>query len=103
MELARSQADSYVKRTLIDPRRDASGIRSIIDRLSAEGPTLSTERLVTGCLELIGGYELLEDTRSMLMNYAEEGGPLQPGTPEFSERVGQMLQLIVSTQEYQFT
>ncbi len=33
------------------------GIRAIIDRLGAEGPTLSPERLVDGCLELLGHYE----------------------------------------------
>ena len=82
---------------------DASGIRSIIDRLVSEGPTLSAERLVNGCLELIGNYELLADTHTMLMTHAQEGGPLQTDAPEFAQRVGQMLQLIVSTQEYQFT
>ena len=30
------------------------GVRAIIDRLRAEGPTLSPERLVDGCLELLG-------------------------------------------------
>ena len=74
-----------------------------IDRLGSEGPTLSAERLVDGCLELIGNYELLADTHTMLMSHVQEGGPLQTDAPEFAERVGQMLQLIVSTQEYQFT
>jgi uncharacterized protein (DUF1800 family) len=81
---------------------DAEGVHSIINRLGAEGPTLSPERLVDGCLELLGGYELLDDTHTMLVTHAREGGALQSGTPEFAERVGQMLQLIVSTQEYQF-
>ena len=56
-----------------------------------------------GCLELMGSYALLEDTHTMLMSHAEEGGPLQTDAPDFDDRVGQMLQLIVSTQEYQFT
>ncbi|MFQ6030713.1 MAG: DUF1800 family protein, partial [Dehalococcoidia bacterium] len=79
------------------------GIRAIIDRLGSEGPTISPERLLEGCLELIGCYELTEDTHSMILDQAQQGGAVQTGTEEFAERVGQMLQFIVSTQEYQFT
>jgi uncharacterized protein (DUF1800 family) len=79
------------------------GIRAIIDRLGAEGPTISAERLVDGCLEMMGGYELTEDNRALLLSHARTGGALRTGTKEFAQRVGQMLQLIVSTQEYQLT
>jgi uncharacterized protein (DUF1800 family) len=78
------------------------GIRAIIDRLGAEGPTLTPERLVDGCLELLGHYELAEDTHSMLVEHAKKGGELRTGTDDFGQRVGQMLQLIASTQEYLF-
>jgi hypothetical protein len=78
------------------------GIRTIIDRLGAEGPTLSAERLVDGCLELLGHYELADDTHSMLVEHAQKGGELRTGTEDFAQRVGQMLQLIASTQEYLF-
>jgi uncharacterized protein (DUF1800 family) len=78
------------------------GIRAIIDRLGAEGPTLTPERLVDGCLELLGHYELAEDTHSMLLEHAQKGGELRTGTEDFAQRVGQMLQLIASTQEYLF-
>ena len=43
------------------------GVRAIIDRLSSEGPALSPERLVDQCLELLGAYELTEETRSRLV------------------------------------
>ena len=78
------------------------GIRSIISRLSFQGPIMSPERLVDGCLDLLGGYELAEETRSKLVAHAERGGELRTGTEEFNRRVGQTLQLIVATQEYQF-
>ena len=78
------------------------GIRAIIDRLGAEGSTLSAERLVQGCLEMLGHYELPEDTYSMLVAHARKEGELRTSTKDFDQRVGQMLQLIVATQEYLF-
>lgn len=84
-------------------RINTPGIRAIIERLGSEGSTIPAERLVEGCLEMLGGYELTEETRNLLLTHAQQGGALRPGTEEFAQRVGQMLQLIVSTQEYQFT
>ena len=81
---------------------DLPGIRSIVDRLSSEGPTMSPERLVEGCLDMLGGYKLADDTRSKLVSHAERGGELRIGTDDFAGRVGQTLQMIVATQEYQF-
>ena len=78
------------------------GVRAIIDRLGSEGATISPERLVDGCLEMLGGYELAEDTHALMLAHAEKGGTLQTGTQEFAERVGETLQLLVSTQEYLF-
>ena len=78
------------------------GVRSIVDKLSSQGPTLSPERLVDGCLDMLGCYQLAEETRSTLVVHAGRGGEVRTGTEEFAQRVGQMLQLIVATQEYQF-
>ena len=81
---------------------DLPGVRSIIDRLGSEGASLSPERLVDGCLEMLGSYELADKTRGKLVAQAQTGGEVRTGSDEFSHRVGQMLQLIVATQEYQF-
>jgi uncharacterized protein (DUF1800 family) len=78
------------------------GIRAIINRLRAEGPTLSVERLVDGCLELLGHYALPADTYSLLVTHAQKGGELRTGSADFAGRVGQTLQLIAATQEYLF-
>jgi uncharacterized protein (DUF1800 family) len=83
-------------------RVDAPGIQAIIQRLGSEGPTISAERLVDGCLEMLGGYDLMEETRALLLSHAQTAATLRTGTEEFAQSVGQMLQLIVSTQEYQF-
>jgi hypothetical protein len=78
------------------------GVRAIINRLRAEGPTLSPEDLVHGCLKLLGHYELPEDTRRMLLGDVQKGGELRTDADDFAQRVGQTLQLIVATQEYLF-
>ncbi len=78
------------------------GVRDILARLRAEGPTLSPERLVDGCLDLLGGYKLAEETRSELVTLARNGGELQTGVADFSQRAAQMLQSIVATTEYLF-
>ena len=77
------------------------GVRAIIDRLKTEG-NVTPERLVDGCLEMLGGYKLSQDTHSQLVSHARKGEEFQTGTRDFDQRVGQMLQLIVATLEYQF-
>lgn len=78
------------------------GVRAIIDRLGSEGPTLSAEHVAQGCLKMLGHYELPEDTYDMLVAHAQKDGELRTDADNFSQRVGQMLQLIVATQEYLF-
>ena len=77
------------------------GIRSIVERLGAEGAT-NPEALVNRCLDMLGSYELAEETRDQLIDHVARGGELSPGSDDYSNRVGQVLQLIVSTQEFQF-
>ena len=76
------------------------GIQDIIKKLASEGPTLSPEALVEGCLRLLGHYELADETRAMLVEHARKSGDVHTTTAEFPERVGQMLQMIVATKEY---
>jgi uncharacterized protein (DUF1800 family) len=83
-------------------RVDAPGIQAIINRLSSEGSSLSAERLVDGCLEMLGCYELTQENHNLLLSHAQTAAALNTGSKEFAQSVGQMLQLIVSTQEYQF-
>jgi hypothetical protein len=78
------------------------GVQAIVNRLASEGRTLTAERLVDRCLEMVGCYELPAETRNQLLEHVRKGGQLRTGTEEFAQRVGQVLQLIVATQEYQF-
>ena len=76
------------------------GIQEIINRLASDGPNVSPEGLVDGCLQLLGHYQMSDDTRQMLMAHAQRGGDLGTDTQEFPQQVGQMLQMIVATKEY---
>ena len=82
------------------------GIRDIIERLAARGTSLSPEELVDGCLDLIGPLQVGEKTRNPLVAQASLGGEVRFGTSEekeeMAQRVGEMLQLIVATREFQF-
>ena len=82
------------------------GVQSIVNRLMAQGRTLSPEQLVDGCLDVIGPVEVTEDTRNELLAQAQKGGALRHGTQgertDFARRVAEMLQMIAATAEYQF-
>ena len=78
------------------------GIQAIIGNLKARGD-LSPEQLVDGCLELMGPLELSDDSRAELVGHATEDGSVQWASNGGSDqRVGEMLQLIVSLRDYQF-
>jgi uncharacterized protein (DUF1800 family) len=83
---------------------DLPGVRNIINRLATRGP-LSPQQLVEGCLELMGPIEVSERTKMVLVEEARPGGELRNSTEQeqmaFARRVGEMLQLIAATQEYQ--
>jgi len=84
---------------------DLPGVKDIVDRLLSRG-AMSPKEFVEGCLDLMGPLEVTEATLLGLIEFAEKGGELRNGTEEeridFTRRVGQMLQMIVSTQEFQF-
>ena len=76
------------------------GIQEIAARLASDGPTISPEGLVDGCLQMLGHYELAGETRRMLVDQARKGGALRTDSEEFPQQVGQMLQMIAATKEY---
>ena len=80
----------------------APGVRAIVNRLNSNGKSVSPEYLVDRCLEMLGGYKLAEESRQEVVAHAADGGTLRPGDEAFAQRVGQVLQLIVSCPEYQF-
>jgi len=94
---------NFVAELIGDP--SLPGVRAIINRLKAKG-TLSPEQLVDGCLDLLGPMEVGAETRQELLDQAKEWGPIswdgETNAQTADQRVGEMLQLIVATREYQF-
>ena len=82
------------------------GVRAVIDRLASEnGGTLTPERLVDRCLDLMGPLSVHDETHAALVEFAAMQGDLhlkerQPGDPS-EQRVGNMLRMIASTREFQ--
>ena len=81
------------------------GIQSMINRLREQGAT-SPEQLVDGCLDLLGPLEVADESRKELIDFVSESGSAnwdsEAATAESTQRVGELLQLIVSLREYQY-
>ena len=87
---------NFVSRELADV--DQPGVRSIIERITAQGQTLSPEALVDSCLDIMGPITLPESTKHELVSNASAGnGEARSST----ERIREMLLLIAATREYQ--
>ncbi len=82
------------------------GVQAIIERLAAQ-EEITAPGLVDSCLELMGPVRVDDSTRNELIAHAESRGVARRGNTEaersaFAQRVGEILQLIASTREYQF-
>ena len=99
------QRVNFVGRILSDPSRP--GVRAIIDRIarSAGDSELSPEELVDVCLDVLGPLETLDSTRGSLVDYASKYGRLSFSDEQVASRTEEavvaLIQVIVSTQEYQ--
>jgi len=96
---------NFAAKELSDVR--SPGVRSIIDRLEADADqgVLDGANLADKCLDLLGPIEVSNETRSVLVEYANRQGDLdlsghQPGDAA-EQRVGNMLRLVAATREYQ--
>ena len=80
------------------------GVRDIIERMGDS--ELSPEEFTEACLDLVGPVDVGSHTRDTLMEYAEAEGALDLSDDEARERniprILHMLQMIVSSKEYQF-
>ena len=81
------------------------GIQSIVGRIRGQGD-VSSEGFVDSCLDLMGPLEVGQGTRQQLVDHANETGGLRWGADSdvatSTQRISEMLQLIVSLREYQY-
>ena len=96
---------NYAIDTLNNP--DKPGVKAIIDRISSQGNLTSPEQLVDNVLDLIGPLEVESGTRDTLVDHAQIEGSLDWSSTAAAEssaaRVVQMLTLVVSAREFQFS
>ena len=82
------------------------GVQSMINRLMAQGESLSAEQMVDGCLDLVGPLTISDETRTELVGHLAQGGALRHGTDDekadFARRAGETFQMIATTSEFQF-
>ena len=85
---------------------DYPGVQGIISRIHAIRP-LSHSALVDACLDLLGPLEVNDSTRQQLVSQAELAGELswdsEEATRASAQKIGDILALIVSAREYQFS
>jgi uncharacterized protein (DUF1800 family) len=81
------------------------GVRAIVGRLKARQDVLSPQEFVEVCLDSMGMFEISESTRSYLVGHAGKLGDLRFDRQDLAacseQRVGELLQLIVASREYQ--
>ena len=81
------------------------GVKSIIGRIRARNDELSPTDFVNACLEEAGSLTVADSTLDQLVSHAQSQGNLRfdgPGpTAVAGQRIVEMLQLVLSTREYQ--
>ena len=73
------------------------GVNSMIDRIASSNVNLSSDDLVESCLDILGPMSVSEKSRDELVQQAADGN----GGQTTENRIRAMLQMIVSTREYQ--
>ena len=82
------------------------GVQAIVSKLRDQGD-MSPEQLIDACLDLLGPLDISEQTREELVSHASPAGALRWSGSEqdvsaSTQRVSEMLQLIVSLRDYQY-
>jgi hypothetical protein len=81
------------------------GIGDIVNRIADAGETCSPDDLLTRCMELTGPLEVADVTLNGLKRYADAAGELrfdsESARANAALHISRMIQLIVSTREYQ--
>jgi hypothetical protein len=79
------------------------GVHAIIEQVKeqATGGKIGAQELVDICLDLLGPLPVLESTRAGMIEYASRWGEQDVNDAETEKNIAAMVQLVVTTQEYQ--
>ncbi|MEC9309792.1 MAG: DUF1800 domain-containing protein [Chloroflexota bacterium] len=81
------------------------GVRAIINKVKEHGPILSAATLVDVSLEAMSMYDFSDATRHQLISYASRWGDISfdrfDSVQCAEQRVGEILQMIVASRDYQ--
>lgn len=78
--------------------RQMPGVRAMADAIEAGGyDSEAAERLVEACLEQLGGVRISDETRSVLVSFAEG----EEGPEEARDKIPTLLGMVASTPEFQ--
>ncbi len=96
---------NFASKILNDPGK--KGVEDLLNRIknASDIGMLFSDQLVEACLTVLGPIEVAETTRDRLKTYAAKYGELswddEEATEYFNRAAISIIQLIVSTQEYQ--
>jgi hypothetical protein len=95
------QRINFASDTIGNP--DKRGIKAIIGRIADRHPSgnVDPEALVEDCLDLVGRLRVEDGTQEGLVEFVREQGDVDPATEDGAGKITSLLQLIVSTREYQ--
>ena len=78
------------------------GMKNILERIGSDHTSISLLDLVDACLYELGCVELDEKTKSILLSELGQEEPIVIDA-NFGQRVGQVMELIVASREYQLS
>ena len=91
---------NFAAKELGDPANP--GVRAIAERLAQDGGSRQApERIVDGCLELMGPVQVEPDTREAIVEFASQYGDVDMTEDESVSAVANVMRLIASSREYQ--
>jgi uncharacterized protein (DUF1800 family) len=82
--------------------RDSPGVKQMLRWVESAGESLQPEEFVETCLDALGSIDLSPRSKTILVEHAAQDRQVVSGTPEGADRTIEMLQLIVSTPDYQY-
>ena len=83
-------------------RREAPGIKRMIELVENAGDNLQPEEFVEACLDAMGFIDLGAGSKAVLIEHAGKNGSTGSDSTSGTDRIVEMFQLIVSTPDYQY-